>query len=146
MNNSPHRVSMNFQAESGDALVQRVEDEEVLQGEFTVDSTAQLAQQSDAKPNNTGLPDNLKAGVESLSDLSLDNMKVHYNSSEPTQLNAHAYAQGTDIHVAPGQEQHLPHEAWYVVQQVQGRVKRTMQMKDGLKVNDDAWVGAGGGC
>ena len=27
-----------------------------------------------------------------------------------------AYAQGSDIHLAPGQEQHLPHEAWHVVQ------------------------------
>jgi hypothetical protein len=64
-------------------------------------------------------------------------VKVHYNSSQPAQLNALAYAQGTDIHVAPGQEQHLPHEAWHVVQQAQGRVKPTMQMKDGVPVNDD---------
>ncbi|MHB1099037.1 MAG: hypothetical protein ACYCZR_05710, partial [Burkholderiales bacterium] len=46
-------------------------------------------------------------------------------------------AQGTDIHVAPGQEQHLPHEAWHVVQQAQGRVRPTMQMKEGVPVNDD---------
>jgi hypothetical protein len=31
----------------------------------------------------------------------------------------------------------LPHEAWHVVQQAQGRVKPTMQMKDGVPVNDD---------
>jgi hypothetical protein len=53
-------------------------------------------------------------------------------------LNAHAYAQGSEIHVAPGQERHLPHEAWHVVQQAQGRVKPTMQMKAGVPVNDDA--------
>jgi hypothetical protein len=91
-----------------------------------------------AKPNHTGLPDNLKTGIESLSGLSMDNVLVHYNSSQPAQLNALAFAQGTDIHVAPGQEQHLPHEAWHVVQQAQGRVKPTMQMKDGVPVNDDA--------
>lgn len=90
------------------------------------------------KPNNTGMPDNLKSGIESLSGMAMDNVKVHYNSSQPAQLNALAYAQGTDIHVAPGQEQHLPHEAWHVVQQAQGRVKPTMQMKDGVPVNDDA--------
>lgn len=89
------------------------------------------------KSNNTGLPDNLKHGIESLSGMSMDNVKVHYNSSKPAQLNAHAYAQGTDIHVAPGQEKHLPHEAWHVVQQAQGRVKPTMQMKVGVPVNDD---------
>ena len=60
--------------------------------------------------NNTGLPDNLKAGVESLSGYSMDDVRVHYNSDEPTQLQALAYTQGTDIHIAPGQEKHLPHE------------------------------------
>jgi hypothetical protein len=90
------------------------------------------------RPNQTGLPDGLKSGIESLSGMSLDNVKVHYNSSQPAQLNALAYAKGTDIHVAPGQEQHLPHEAWHVVQQAEGRVTPTMQMKGGVPVNDDA--------
>ncbi|MCC2546727.1 DUF4157 domain-containing protein [Hymenobacter sp. BT175] len=90
------------------------------------------------KENRTGLSDNLKAGMESLSGHSLDDVRVHYNSAKPAQLQAHAYAQGTDIHVAPGQEQHLPHEAWHVVQQKQGRVKPTMQLKGKVSVNDDA--------
>jgi hypothetical protein len=89
------------------------------------------------KPNNTGLPDNLKSGVENLSGFSMDDVKVHYNSDKPAQLQALAYAQGTDIHVAPAQEKHLPHEAWHVVQQKQGRVQPTMQMKEGVAVNDD---------
>lgn len=71
----------------------------------------------------TGLPDQLKAGLEALSGMSLDHVKVHYNSSKPAGLNAHAYAQGTDIHLGPGQAHHLAHEAWHVVQQVQGRVQ-----------------------
>ncbi|WP_293112761.1 DUF4157 domain-containing protein [Moorena sp. SIO4G3] len=87
-------------------------------------------------PNKTGLPDKLKAGVENLSGYSLDDVRVHYNSPKPAQLQALAYTQGTDIHVASGQEKHLPHEAWHVVQQMQGRVKPTMQMK-GLEINDD---------
>ncbi|TWT90074.1 hypothetical protein Mal64_04570 [Pseudobythopirellula maris] len=89
------------------------------------------------KENNTGLPDNLKSGVESLSGMSMDHVKVHYNSDKPAQLNAHAYAQGSDIHVATGQEKHLPHEAWHVVQQAQGRAQPTTQLK-GAWVNDDA--------
>ena len=89
------------------------------------------------RPNRTGLPDGLKTGIESLSGMSLDGVNVHYNSSQPAQLNALAYTQGNDIHVAPGQERHLPHEAWHVVQQAQGRVLPTMQMKDGVPVNDD---------
>ena len=90
------------------------------------------------KKNNTGLPDDLKTGMESLSGMSLDDVKVHRNSDRPAQLQAHAYAQGTDIHLAAGQEKHLPHEAWHVVQQKQGRVKPTMQMKGKVNVNDDA--------
>lgn len=90
------------------------------------------------RPNRTGLPDKLKAGVESLSGYSLDDVQVHYNSAKPAQLQAHAYAQGTDIHVAPGQEEHLPHEAWHVVQQKQGRVRPTTQLKSKVDVNDDA--------
>ncbi|MFZ6720524.1 DUF4157 domain-containing protein [Undibacterium sp. Ji49W] len=86
---------------------------------------------------NNGLPAQLQAGVESLSGMSLDHVQVHYNSSKPAQLQAHAYAQGSDIHLAPGQEQHLPHEAWHVVQQAQGRVRPTLQMKQGVPVNDD---------
>lgn len=89
------------------------------------------------KANNTRLPDNLKSGVENLSGIAMDDVKVHYNSSEPAQMQAHAYAQGTDIHIGPGQEKHLPHEAWHVVQQKQGRVKPTMQMKGKVNVNDD---------
>lgn len=88
------------------------------------------------RKNDTGLPDHLKSGIENLSGYIMDDVKVHYNSSKPAQLNAHAYAQGTDIHVASGQEKHLPHEAWHVVQQKQGRVQPTMQMQ-GVAVNDD---------
>jgi len=92
------------------------------------------------KANHTGLPDKLKSGVEHISGFSMDDVKVHYNSTRPAQLQAHAYAQGTDIHIAPGQEKHLPHEAWHVVQQKQGRVKPTLQMKSGVAVNDDKYL------
>lgn len=90
------------------------------------------------RPNRTGLPDGLKAGVEALSGLSMDDVRVHRNSPRPAQLNAHAYAQGTDIHLAPRQDHHLPHEAWHVVQQKQGRVKPTLQMRSAVPINDDA--------
>jgi hypothetical protein len=86
--------------------------------------------------NMTGLPGSLKAGIETISGLSLDDVHVHYNSSEPARVEALAYTQGTDIHVGPGQEQHLAHEAWHVVQQMQGRVKPT-QMTNNIKVNDN---------
>ena len=115
------------------------EEDDTLQGKF--DKAIQLEEDEDEslqmKPNNTGLPDNLKAGVENLSGYSLDDVKVHYNSSQPATVQALAYTQGTDIHVAPGQEQHLPHEAWHVAQQMAGRVEPTTEV-GGMPVNDNA--------
>jgi hypothetical protein len=84
------------------------------------------------------LPDNLKSGIEHLSGIDISDVKVHYNSQQPAQLNAHAFAQGNQIHVASGQEKHLPHETWHVVQQKQGRVKPTKQLKSSVAINDDA--------
>jgi len=111
-------------------------DKKKLQGKFNSSAAPAQLEQSPSL-NRTGLPDQLKAGVESLSGVSLDSVKVHYNSAKPAQLNALAYAQGSDIHVAPGQEKHLPHEAWHVAQQSQGRVQPTMQTK-GVAINDDS--------
>jgi hypothetical protein len=90
-----------------------------------------------AARERTGLPDRLRSGIEELSGIDLSNVRVHTNSDKPAQIKALAYARGTDIHVAPGQEQHVPHEAWHVVQQAQGRVKPTMEMNNGVQVNDD---------
>lgn len=85
----------------------------------------------------TGLPTGLQAGIEQLSGISLTNVRVHHGAARPAQLAALAYAQGLDIQVAPGQETHLPHEAWHVVQQQQqGRVQPTRQLA-GIRANDD---------
>jgi hypothetical protein len=127
------------------APIQKVADEEEpMQGKFnTVQKVADeeevqmKAAPVQKKENNTGLPDNLKSGVEKLSGESLDDVQVHRNSAQPAQMQAHAFAQGNQIHVAPGQEKHLPHEAWHVAQQKQGRVKPTTQMKGKIPVNDD---------
>ena len=109
-------------------VLQRVgEDEEAMQGKF---------EEPVQKKNETGMPDNLKAGIEDLSGFAMDDVRVHYNSDKPATVQALAYTQGTDIHVAPGQEQHLPHEAWHVAQQMAGRVEPTTEM-GGLPVNDN---------
>ncbi len=109
------------------------EEEEPLQ-EVTCPSCSAAPVQREE--NRTGMPDNLKAGLEQLSGTDLSDVRVHRNSSKPEKVGALAYTQGKDIHVAPGQEKHLPHEGWHVVQQAQGRVKPTMQAK-GVPINDD---------
>ena len=99
------------------------------------DASNNDASNNDASDN--GLPFQLKSGIEQLSGISMDDVKVHRNSDKPAQLQAHAFAQGTDIHIASGQEKHLPHEAWHVVQQKQGRVQPTTMMKAKVPINDD---------
>lgn len=94
------------------------------------------ADSAQRKSNNTGLSDRLKSGIENLSGMDLSLVRVHRNSAEPAKVGAHAFAQGTNIHLAPGQEKHLPHEAWHVVQQAQGRVRPTTSV-NGRSVNDD---------
>lgn len=151
INNSPHIAGLKAHqgmANDSPRVAQLVAFQEMANSSPRVGQTAPLQpmaynypakQQSpiQKKENNTGLHDSLKSGIEHLSGYSMDDVKVHYNSGKPAQLQALAYAQGTDIHLAPGQEKHLAHEAWHVVQQKQGRVKPTIQMKEGINVNDD---------
>jgi hypothetical protein len=84
-----------------------------------------------------GLPPPLRTGIVALSGMDMSSVAVHRNSARPAQMNALAYAQGDEIHLGPGQEKHLPHEAWHVVQQRQGRVRATTQLA-GFAVNDNA--------
>lgn len=126
--------------------IQRMDDEETIQGKFEQpiqrmeddeDTTQGKFEAPVQKKNLTGMPDNLKAGIEDLSGFSMDDVRVHYGSSKPAAVQAHAYTQGTDIHIAPGQERHLPHEAWHVAQQMAGRVEPTTEI-GGMPVNDNA--------
>jgi hypothetical protein len=117
---------------------------DVLQLQRTIGNkavTRLLGQTSQSQPiqneNNNSLPGGLKTDIENRSGLSMDDVKVHYDSGKPAELQAAAYTQGTDIHLGPGQEKHLPHEAWHVVQQKQGLVKPTMQINNGVSINDD---------
>ena len=61
--------------------------------------------------------------VEAESGVSLADVEVFYRSPDPAKVGADAFARGSRIRVAPGQERHLAHEAWHMVQQRQGRVK-----------------------
>ncbi len=66
----------------------------------------------------------------------MDDVRVHYNSPRPAPLQALAYTQGPHIHLGPGQEEHLTHEAWHAVQQKQGRVIPTLRLREN-SLNDD---------
>ncbi len=101
---------------------------------MNTDKTPKLIIQK--KDNTTCLSDNLRSGIEELSGFTTDDVKVHYNSNKPAQLSTHSYAQGTDIHLGPEQEKHLPHETWHIVQQKEGRISPTTSTKENIKIND----------
>ena len=113
--------------------------DQITQLQNSVDNSLhsqEITQLQEKTDNTTGMPDDLKQGIESLTGQDMSDVKVTYNSDKPAQLQAHAYANGNDIHLATGQEKHLPHEAWHVVQQKQGRVQPTTQV-NGAPINDD---------
>ena len=96
------------------------------------------------KKNTTGMPDEVKSGMESAFDTDFSGVKVHASSSKAPEVGALAYTQGSDIHFAPGQykpdtssgRELLGHELAHVVQQSEGRVSPTCEV-GGMPVNDD---------
>lgn len=85
--------------------------------------------------NTTGIPNKLKQQFEAYSGFSFDDVKVHYNSDKPRQMQALAYTQAEHVYVAPGQERHLGHELGHIVQQRRGQVHATGRL-NGQAVND----------
>jgi hypothetical protein len=63
-------------------------------------------------------------------------VRVHAASAEPDRHDAHSLTRGDDIHLGPGREGDLAHEAWHVAQQRQGRVAVTGE-SGGAPLNHD---------
>ena len=89
-----------------------------------------------SRGSSAPLPEPLKAGVERLSGVAVDDVRVHADSPVPAVLGAHAFTWGRHIHVGPGQQHHLPHEAWHAAQQLGGRVAAT-EARAGVALNAD---------
>lgn len=87
--------------------------------------------------DSAALPSVLSEAIEAQAGVSMAGVSVHRNSPAPAAIGAHAFAQGADIHLGPGQDSHLAHEAWHIAQQRQGRVPRRRRI-DGQPVNDDS--------
>jgi len=120
------------------AAMQRasLEEEEPLHGKRTSAAGPVSASPVGATATPGGMPEGLRAGVESLSGVSLADVRVHHASSEPAQFGAAAFAQGGEVHLAAGRGDLLPHEAWHIVQQRQGRVRPNGAV-GGQPMNDD---------
>ena len=97
---SSHKKSIR---ETNTQAINRINNELAAIGKKKKQTQSDRDRVAQLRKNDTGLPDDLKSGVESLSGLSMNDVKVHFNSPRPAQLHALAYTQGTDIHVAPCQ-------------------------------------------
>lgn len=90
------------------------------------------------------LPDSVQAKMEKAFHTDFSEVQIHPESSVASQIGAVAFAQGNDIHFAPGTyqpetqsgQQLLGHELTHVVQQRQGRVKANVPDAS-LPINDD---------
>ena len=74
-----------------------------------------------------------------LSGLSMEGVNVHYNSlTHPSTQRPSPTHRAETSTSRSGQVRHLPHEAWHIVQQAQGRVSPTSRTRGGFRVNDEA--------
>ena len=60
---------------------------------------------------------------------------INEENTNPENQNEEQFEEGNDFPVDPGQEQHLPHEAWHVVQQK--RRPRPIRSEEEGDNNDD---------
>lgn len=94
---------------------------------------------------NDALPEDVQMKMESSMGHDFSGVNFETNSSKATDLGALAYAQGEEVHFAPGQfnpgstagQELIGHELAHVVQQREGRVQANAQAK-GVGVNNDS--------
>lgn len=84
-----------------------------------------------------GIPEPLKGQLESENNVDLSDVEVIRDSNKPAEYGTEAFSANKKIHLAPGKEDHLEHEARHEVQKKQGKVKATGKLKDGTPVNTD---------
>ncbi|MCC5944575.1 MAG: DUF4157 domain-containing protein [Bernardetiaceae bacterium] len=93
----------------------------------------------------TGLPEQVQTKMESAFNTSFSDVKIHQNSSKASDIGAQAFTQGNNVHFAQAKfnpssqsgQQLIGHELSHVVQQREGKVKPTTQMK-GVAINNDS--------
>jgi hypothetical protein len=130
-----------------EALLQRRSTDRTTTGLPAVLSTAAGAtsgSNAQREQNVTGMPIAVRAKLELALGADFSGVRVHYDSRLPAELGATAFAQGNNIHIAPGNwapetargQEILAHELTHVSQQRAGRVVPTAAM-NGIKLNNE---------
>jgi len=97
-----------------------------------------------ASASTGGLPPAVQAKMENAFDFKFGGVRIH-EGNQAQSMGALAYTQGADVHFAPGQydpgstrgQELIGHELAHVVQQSEGRVAATTQLK-GAGLNEDS--------
>jgi hypothetical protein len=135
VDNSPEGIEQQGLQEMAD---NSTETKELLAWQESVGNNAtEESMPKEKVVNKTNIPDELLEKMQQLSGFDLSDVRVHYNSKKPLEVGALAYAEGENIYIAAGQEEHLEHELWHVIQQKQGKVSATTEV-NGQKVNDES--------
>jgi len=122
--------------------VQLQEEEEAIQTKMT--QNQQSNQSSPETHSSTKMPEQVQTKMETSLGADFSDVSIHKDSSKATDVGALAYAQGSDVHFAPGQfkpdshagQELLGHELTHIVQQREGRVSANIQKK-GMNINND---------
>ncbi|WP_127587382.1 eCIS core domain-containing protein [Paenibacillus koleovorans] len=140
---SQRQVLQLQKAYGNKAVLQMLRDQQAIQRAEENEEESEALQMKSAGSGK--LPEAVQAKMEGSLGHDFSNVNVHADSSKATEVGAHAYTQGNDVHFAPGQydpssksgQQLIGHELTHVIQQSEGRVKPTMQLKNAVQVNDD---------
>ena len=83
-----------------------------------------IRRSSASPPAGERLPAAMVDGIARLSGFDVSATRIRRRSDAPGRIGARAFTFGTEVHLGPGHEDRLAHEAWHVVQQSQGRAQR----------------------
>ena len=93
-------------------------------------------QEAQREPGGVPLPAAIQKEYEEKSGVPLDDVRVHYDSSIPSEFNAKAFTYGNAIYLGVGEQNSLEHEVVHTIQQKLGIVNPT-HTENSLPVNTD---------
>jgi hypothetical protein len=142
MKKDPDEEHLQMKKEEEKPLQMKANEEEMIQGKGVTKDIKPFQFKTNQASADKSMPEPVRMKMESSFGEDFSNVKIQ-ESSKASELGAMAYASGNNIHFAPGKynpqsqqgQELLGHELTHVVQQREGRVKGTSQMK-GISVND----------
>ncbi|MEM7102180.1 MAG: DUF4157 domain-containing protein [Bacteroidota bacterium] len=129
----------------GGILEEQEQQKEKTIGEESQNPTTASKPTAQKKGNKTGMPDGVKSKMETAFQSDFSNVKMIPNSNKAFDIGAQAFAQGNEVHFAPGKfnpnthegQELIGHELAHINQQQEGRVQANSQLK-GQPFNDQS--------